>query len=439
MSEPRPDESAQLRRRQQLAFYLPVLIGVLGRAVCWNRRPPDMGIFLEPWFNHIVHYGPIGAFRHPFSNYEPAYLYLLAVGSLAHGALAPMAIIKIISVAGTLFLTFALADLLKAAGAEAREALFVLILPSVVFNDALLAQCDALWAGSCVLGLAAMIRGRTARSMIWCGVAISFKAQAAFIAPVMIGAMLGRRAPWWQWFIPAGVFLASLVPAWLLGWPAIKLLTVYIGQAQVDHLAGRLANPWILGTIFDEQFARSLFVLGYSAAAAAAIILAALATGSSRDPRRLILLAALSGTALPFLLPKMLERYYFLGDIMTLALALSWKCRSSAFAVRAVQAASALSLITYIYFFYDPYPTLAGAVCAAAGLVAMCRLASPQVEGLVDWLRCEMWARGRGGSGELYRPTSLVGLTRARHRGNVAPSNTRSTNYSETPGRITAI
>jgi Gpi18-like mannosyltransferase len=348
-----------------------------------------MALFLEPWFNHIVHYGPIGAFRHPFSNYEPAYLYLLAVGSLAHNWLAAMTIIKIISLAGTLFLTFALADLLRAAGAKASDALLLLILPSVIFNDALLAQCDALWAGCCVFALAAVIRERTIRAMIWYGLAISFKAQAAFIAPVIFGAMLGRRAPWWQWLIPEGVFLATLVPAWLMGWPAAKLLTVYLGQAKLDHLAGRLANPWILGTIYDEQSAHALFFLGYVLAAVTAGAIAALAA-RARDARQLILLAALSGTAVPFLLPKMLERYYFLGDVMTLALALSWKCPSTRTAVNAVQAASALSLITYIYFFYDPYPTLAGAVCAGAALFVMCKLARPQFYGLIERARCKM-------------------------------------------------
>src|SRR5690242_4099932 len=85
---------------------LILMFAIAARAIYWNQRPPDMRIFLEPWMNHILHYGPIAAFAHPFSNYEPAYLYLLALGSLAHGLLATMTIIKILSVAGTVFLTF---------------------------------------------------------------------------------------------------------------------------------------------------------------------------------------------------------------------------------------------------------------------------------------------------------------------------------------------
>ena len=377
-------------RREPLSerweIYVVLGLALFARILYWTKRPPDLGIYLEPWLQHIVHYGPIGAFAHPFSNYEPAYLYLLAVGSLFHGVLAPITIIKLISVAGTLFLTGALAAVLKAAGVGRRGALLLLVLPSVAINDTLLAQCDALWAGACIFGLAAMIRGQTLRAMIWCGVAIGFKAQAAFIAPVMIGAMIGRRAPLWQWGVPGATFLATLVPAWLAGWPMLKLLTVYLEQAKLDQIPGQLANPWMLGTIFAEDSSRSWFFIGYVAAGIAAAIIAALAA-RRRDPRFLILLAALAGTALPFLLPQMLERYYFLGDVMTLALALSLSDRRAAFAVRAVQLASILSHLSYIYFIDHPYPALLGAVCAAVGIVAMFQLAAPEFRSLIGDLR----------------------------------------------------
>jgi hypothetical protein len=372
VAKPADPEQEFLSRPTQLVLVLA--LAVVARAIYWNLRPPDMSLFLEPWFAHIVHYGPIGAFAHPFSNYEPAYLYVLALGSLAHGLLAPMTIIKILSVLGTLFLTLALGDLLKAAGAERRSALLLLLLPSVVINDALLGQCDALWAGSCLFALAAMMRGHSLRSLVWCGVAVAFKAQAAFIAPVIAGALIGRRAPWWHWSIPPLVFLASLVPPWLLGWPGIKLLTVYLDQASLDQIAGRLGNPWMAFTVAGVEQPVNWFMLGYAAAGAAAVAIAALAARSCRDPRLLLVLGALSATALPFLLPKMLERYYFLGDVLTLALALSFRNRNATCAALAVQAASALSLMTYLYSYDHPWPALVAGVAAGGGLLSMCRL-----------------------------------------------------------------
>ena len=168
-------------------------------------------------------HGPVGAFAHPFQNYTPPYLYLLALASLGHGALRRATLIKLLSVAGTGFLAVAFADLLKAIGARRGRRCFVLILPTVVINAALLGQCDALWAGACVLAVAAMIRGRTVPSLIWCGVAIAFKAQSVFVAPFIIGALIGRRAPLWQWAIPPLIYAALMVPAWLAGWPASDL------------------------------------------------------------------------------------------------------------------------------------------------------------------------------------------------------------------------
>lgn len=392
---PASDVASSPQRKHSPFLQLAGILGlaVIARIIFWNVRPPDMAIFLDPWFAHIVHYGPVGAFAHPFSNYEPAYLYLLAFGSFAAGVLTPMTIIKTLSVAGTLFMTAALAELLKATGAHRRGALTLLVLPSVLFNDALLAQCDALWAGACILALAGMIRGRTLSSMVWCGVAIAFKAQAAFLAPVMIGAMVGRRAPWWQWTVPVLVFLATLVPAALMGWPWSRLLTVYLDQAAWDHIPGRLANPWMLGTLFADHASRNWFAFGYFGATAAGLTIAALASRSARNPRVLLLLAALAGTALPFLLPKMLERYYFLGDGLTLALALTLRNRPAVLAMCGVQAASILSFISLMCCYHQPYPSLVGALFAAAGLATLWLLAMPQLKSLIIDLRSRIGRR----------------------------------------------
>jgi hypothetical protein len=243
-----------------------------------------------------------------------------------------------------------------------------------------------------------MMRGRTLSAMVWCGVAFAFKAQAAFIAPVIIGAMIGRRAPLWQWTVPGLVFLATLVPPWLIGWPGLKLLTVYLDQAAWDRIPGRLANPWMLGTIFADHAARNWFAIGYVAAGGAALTIAALAARAARNPRALILLAALAGTVLPFLLPQMLERYYFLGDVMTLALVFSLRSRAAVYATCAVQIASILSHVTLMYFFYTPYPALVGALFAAAGLAILGWLAAPQLKSLGADLQSTVGRRAPFGS-----------------------------------------
>jgi Gpi18-like mannosyltransferase len=354
-----------------LGFAVVAAAALYFYCLCWATVPPDMTLFLFPWYDHILEHGPVGAFAQPFSNYTPPYLYLLAAASLAKGVLAPLGVIKALSVAGTAFLAFAVADLLKALGADARRAVLVFVLPTLLLNAALLGQCDALWTGACVFATAAMIRGRTVAALIWCGVAIAFKAQAAFLAPFIIGALIGRRAPPWQWVIPPAVFAAAMLPAWLAGWPASNLALIYLRQVEHFDFPGNLANPWLWGTEFAPGAAQSVYWLGYAGASATAIALAALTANAVRKPRAMMLLALLSSLALPFLLPKMHERYLFLADVLALALALAARTRTTAVIAVAVQLTSLSALASYIYNWATP--ALAGSAIGAIALFAICQ------------------------------------------------------------------
>jgi Gpi18-like mannosyltransferase len=394
----RPLQSAQSYLSWRVWLAAVASLALYLHSYFWWTEPRDMSLFQRPWFEHLVHYGPVGAFAHPFSNYTPAYLYLLAVASLFHGSMEAMYLVKLLSVAGTAFAAIAVADLIKTAGGRPRWAVLLFVLPSAVINAALLAQCDALWAGACVLAVSAMIRGRTVHSLIWCGVAFAFKAQSVFIAPFIIGALIGRRAPIWQWSVPALTFAGLMMPAWLAGWPAWQLAMIYPSQPGWIPFPGRLANPWIVPTMFGWQSAENYYWVGIAAGAVASAAIAALTSTAVRKPRAMILLALLSALALPFFLPKMLERYFYLADLLSVALALSYRSRPAILVAVAVQLASFLSLWTYLYYYYWAYPTVVGAVLAGAAIVATYILA--RQEG-AEWPRLSAKSgRPRPASGE---------------------------------------
>jgi len=364
-------------RRKMLPWPLVlVLIGAVSVGLYgyyWPTKPPDLVEFVIPWYNHIVDRGPVSAFAHPFSNYTPPYLYLLAAASLAHNVLGPVSVIKWLSVAGTGFLALAVTDLVKALGGKPKRAAFTFIVPTIALNAALLAQCDALWAGACVFALASMMRGRTIMSLVWCGVAISFKAQAAFIAPFIVGTLIGRRTPLWQWTIPGLIYAAFMAPAWLMGWPATDLATIYERQADWFEWPGNLANPWIWATQFASGAAQPFYVLGYAAAAAAAIGICVLCANAFRRPKAMLLLALLSAFALPFLLPKMHERYYFLADALAFSLILTAPTPRNLYLATTIQIASLGSILSYVYFHAFPAPALVGAIVAGMATFAIYR------------------------------------------------------------------
>jgi hypothetical protein len=53
----------QLAAIGAVAFYL--------HAICWATVPPDLKLYLFPWYKHILDHGPVAAFAEPFSNYTP--------------------------------------------------------------------------------------------------------------------------------------------------------------------------------------------------------------------------------------------------------------------------------------------------------------------------------------------------------------------------------
>ena len=83
-------------------------------------------------------------------------------------------------------------------------------------------------------------------------------------------------------------------------------------------------------------------------------------------------IALLSAIVLPFLLPRMHERYFFLADVLALALALSLRTRMAIIAAVSIQLASLASLFCYftLFFYQHPFPALIGSQFAAAALIA---------------------------------------------------------------------
>jgi hypothetical protein len=143
----------------------------------------------------------------------------------------------------------------------------------------------------------------------------------------------------------------------------------------------------MFGTVFAPEAAAQFYWLGFGAVVAASGAVIALTSNCIRNPRAMLPLALLSSLVLPFFFPKMLERYYFLADLLSVALVVSCASRRTLFIVAAVQISSLLSLITYMYFYADPYPTLVGVFFAAAAIgttYALARRSGAEWPNLLD-------------------------------------------------------
>jgi len=318
----------------------------------------DVGNYYIPWYNYIIEHGSARLIVDQFANYTPPYLYLLIFGSLFRDVVDPLTIVKIISIAGTFFLASSIYFLLTALTDRSRATiggLLALFLPTVVLNGPASAQSDAIYTGFCLFGIFSVIRGRPAWAMACFGFAISFKLQAALLAPFVLYLLVTRRVTVTDCLIGLAAAIGIMVPAWIAGSSPVASYMIYFGQSQFFHkLSMNAPNMWyILQSKFNFPFRKGVY-LGLAAGISATVLIPLLAL-RNRKPTDLdlLLVAFTSVLCLPYVLPKMHDRYFFMADILSLALAIaapSW--RTIACAVL-IQYASFIACCQFVFKIYD--------------------------------------------------------------------------------------
>ena len=168
-----------------------------------------------------------------------------------------------------------------------RLAACVVLLPSVASNAALMGQCDALYAAPLVMAVACAVERRHAAMLLWCGVALAIKSQAAFIGPFFLALLIARRVPFRLWLLTPLASRRCMVPAWLAGWPAHDLATIYFRQAGFfEDLSRNAPNIWAVVQALPIAAGVPLSGLASAAAVGASALYAAHFTVTRADRPR---------------------------------------------------------------------------------------------------------------------------------------------------------
>jgi Gpi18-like mannosyltransferase len=306
----------------------------------------DLHLFLFPWIDHIRTDGPVRAFREPFGNYTPPYLYLLAIGTLLTDR--SLVIIKVLGAMSCGFAAAAVWRLVRIERGCILAAVMSLSLPTMIIDGPMLGQCDGIWVALCLLSVAAAIEGRMLATVVWCGMAFAFKAQSAFIAPFVLTVLIQRRASIIHWIVPPAIYCIAMLPAWLAGWPATDLATIYLRQAEYFNTIGSSPGIWAIGVVILPRKPTDLFLIGYAAGIIFFVMYVVLLCRRKLSREQMIEAAILSALALPFLLPKMHERFTLLADLLALSLAFISPKRGNGVVATAVVGASSTGYLSYM-------------------------------------------------------------------------------------------
>lgn len=341
------------RQDKVLAALLPIGAAMLVRALCLDHVSLDYEDFLSQWYAYFKINGGIGAITGSVGDYNVPYLYFMA--AISYLDVPDLYLIKLFSVLWDVVLAWGCLRLVRSLtrerqGSRAPLTAFAaaLLLPTVVLNGAFWGQCDVIYGALAVHAVALTLDGRNKGAVALMAAAFSFKLQAVFLLPLWGVLWLAGKVRFRQLWIFPLAYLGIITPAVLLGKPLAEILLVYFHQmGEYPRLVLNAPSAYQFipyGVQVDETLAARLGI-----AAAGALVLALLVLGfrlRERLNRELTMtISVLLCIGVPFFLPHMHERYFFLADVFTLC----WACANVKRAPAAVLAAGS-SLASYLVY-----------------------------------------------------------------------------------------
>ena len=313
---------------------LATAVALLLRLYFFDRSSHDYTAFLKPWVELIRENGGFLALKKDFGDYNVPYLYVLALISYLPGS--DLILIKLVSVLFDMALAaglcWAMQPLIKDGkgwtGDDKLAMLYfaVLFLPTVWLNSSHWGQCDSLYTAFAVFSLGCLIRGRGRPAVVMAALSFAVKLQAVFFLPLALPLLIQKKLRLREliWF-PI-TYIITVLPAIALGKSPLSTLTIYFNQTQTysDYLV--LNAPSLFALPLFENLPRNLgFLLGIAAAAAFVAIFTYLTVkrGFGIYP-----VAAAFCLFVPFLLPSMHDRYFYLADVLSVGLALIYPRRA---------------------------------------------------------------------------------------------------------------
>ncbi|GIJ67666.1 hypothetical protein [Virgisporangium ochraceum] len=325
-----------------------VVLAVLVRVVGRNYVTTDLVVFRD-WYDQLWAAGGITGLREPIGNYNAPFLYLLVVAGFLPGStlLKIKLIFAVFDVMVVYFMYRLVALRYPGWRIPTLAALVTAFLPTVVVNASMYGQCESVWAGFALGGLYLLLRDRHWWAVAFFATSVAFKPQGVFILPVLLLLVLAGRVRWRVLLALPAVYLLLALPAIAVGRGPVELLTVYSSQA--DDKGGLARSAPSVFQYLQIAYAGGIFRnLGYlfTIAVVLGICYALVASRVDLDRTRIVTAAACFAVTVPFLLPSMHERYFYLADLLTLALAFHrprlW------YLPLIVQAASALSYLPFL-------------------------------------------------------------------------------------------
>lgn len=265
-------------------------------------------------------------------NYNVPYLYFLAI--FAQLPIDDLYTVKLLSILFDILLAYGVLKIVslfcESTGRRMIAFLGTLWLPTVFLNGAYWGQCDSMYVALSIWSLYLVLTDRPLAGVAVYALSFSLKLQAIFMMPLFLAFIIARKMKFWQLFAFPVTYVLTLLPAVLAGRNFLDLLLLYYNNT--DSIGTGLnynsSSMYAISEFpnIDQGLASAIgIVLAFGLCAV--VYLWLLRRRKYIDNSVLLAAAMVLCLGIPFFLPHMHERYFFLADILafTIAVIYPWE------------------------------------------------------------------------------------------------------------------
>ncbi|MGV8979586.1 hypothetical protein [Clostridium sp.] len=304
-----------------LAFI--IWIAVLIRIPSLPFMSGDYNSFVSKWFDTIKAGGGFAALKNAMGDYTQPYLYLLAIGTYTN--INTLFYVKMLSFAFELMAAF---YIMKIVNIEYKNEKLVylsfglvLLIPTVIFNGSVWGQCDIIFTAFVIGSIYYILCEKPVTSIIFYGIALSFKLQAIFLLPLFGILLFKKRIKIYHLLLIPISYLVINIPSLIIGKPLKDILLTYATQSgEYKNLTYNAPSiyQWFSSKLFSDTTLVGYIGILFTFAVVLIIIYVSVKYIKVIKYENVIELALLFAVIVPFLLPRMHERYFFMADIISL-------------------------------------------------------------------------------------------------------------------------
>lgn len=316
-----------------LALAAVVILNLLLNIRVYGYVSGDMNSFLIPWYRNFYENGIRNSLATMIGDYTPSYLYFMALISLFRVNPDSMSYVYALKTVSLVFEYGSAVLILFMALKISKDNKLLALLsfslslfaPTIFLNSGFWGQCDAIYSFFLVLALFLLIYNHPSWAFFVTGISFSFKLQSVFFFPFLLYVILNKKAKWRHILWIPVAYILMMLPSVFCGRSFSEVMGVYFRQSgSYPYLTLNAPTVYTFISNTGSQHVSSNALLNgvtfFGLAMTGLAFVFIYVKKKDPDVKDLIEIAYLFALLVPFVLPRMHERYFYLADIFACAM-----------------------------------------------------------------------------------------------------------------------